>query len=304
MFNGRANQLTELVNPGRIHSEMSRFVRAGATSYLVVNISDVRPVPLTTDYVMKMAWDASAEIKKTSEQALDDHLLAWSRKQFGQEQAKAIAEIYKEYFTTPYLEEERHGDNRVFRNISNTINRLTKEADTAAGLTKGTIDLAHNDVRIYGHLHRRFRDLAKRAEGLRDKIPQDRQNFYQGHLLTQIAIYRHGFAITEHIAEAILALGDKDKPKSIERLDEALKEYDEFFRVLREAEYSPWEGWYAGDRFVYIYQTHYSIRQCRAVLAAEAPPAPALPRERYPVLYRYQKKFKENFPLMYPEETN
>lgn len=309
-FNFRgANQLTEVVNPGRIHREMGRFVRAGATSYFVVNISDVRPVPLTTDYAMKMAWDASSEIKKTSEQAMDDHLLNWSQQQFGAEHAKAIAKIYKQYFATSYMHENRCGDTccgdtKIFQNLSKRINSLTEEFNETGGPTREMIDPARSDVKIYGELHRRFLDLAERAERIKGEIPPERRNFYQGHLLTQIAVYRHGFAITEHIAEAVVALGDKDRDKGIERLDAALKEYDEFFASLRKAEYSPWESWYAGDRFVYIHQTRHGIRQCRAIIAGETPPPPTLPRARYPVLYRYQEKGRENFPLLYRKATD
>ena len=36
----------------------------------------------------------------------------------------------------------------------------------------------------------------------------------------------------------------------------------------------------------------------------QKPPAPTLPRERYPIIYRYQEKAKENFPLFYPKEKN
>ena len=49
MLNGHANQLSEMVNPGRIYGELGRFARAGATNFFLVNVSDVRPVPLSTD---------------------------------------------------------------------------------------------------------------------------------------------------------------------------------------------------------------------------------------------------------------
>lgn len=58
MMSGAHNQLTEMVNPGRICNQIGRFARAGATQFLLVNVSDIRPVPLSTDCVMKLAWDA------------------------------------------------------------------------------------------------------------------------------------------------------------------------------------------------------------------------------------------------------
>jgi len=44
MMNGQANQLTEMVPVGTIQSELGRYIKAGATSYLLVNTSDLRPV--------------------------------------------------------------------------------------------------------------------------------------------------------------------------------------------------------------------------------------------------------------------
>lgn len=43
MLNHQGNQLTEMVNPGRIYHELGRFTRAGATEYFLVNVSDERP---------------------------------------------------------------------------------------------------------------------------------------------------------------------------------------------------------------------------------------------------------------------
>ena len=46
MYTASRNQLSEMIPPGRIYGELGRFARAGATNYLLVNVSDVRPVPL------------------------------------------------------------------------------------------------------------------------------------------------------------------------------------------------------------------------------------------------------------------
>ena len=56
MMNGQANQLSEMVPVSIIQSEIGRYIKAGATSYFLVNTSDVRPVAMTTRAVMEMAW--------------------------------------------------------------------------------------------------------------------------------------------------------------------------------------------------------------------------------------------------------
>jgi hypothetical protein len=48
MMNGEANQLSEMVPVARIQSELGRNIRARATSYMLVNTSDIRPVAMTT----------------------------------------------------------------------------------------------------------------------------------------------------------------------------------------------------------------------------------------------------------------
>jgi hypothetical protein len=77
------NQLTEMVNPGRIYAELGRFVRAGATNYFLVNVSDVRPVPLSTDCAMRFAWNAAAVPEKDDRKNMEAFLVDWSRRQFG-----------------------------------------------------------------------------------------------------------------------------------------------------------------------------------------------------------------------------
>ena len=56
MMNNRANQLTEMVPVDRILSELGRYIKAGATQYLLLNTSDLRPVSMTSKAVMDIAW--------------------------------------------------------------------------------------------------------------------------------------------------------------------------------------------------------------------------------------------------------
>ena len=101
------------------------------------------------------------------------------------------------------------------------------------------------------------------------------------------------------VREAILALGRKKKDSAIEHLDEALVEYEALLAAMRESQYGRWRGWYAGERFVGVYQVHNRVKRFRACLAGEPRPI-SRHRERYSQLYEYQEKFKQNFPLPYP----
>ena len=56
MMNGQANQLSEIGSRGVIQGELGRYIKAGATSYVLVNTSDIRPVAMTARALMETAW--------------------------------------------------------------------------------------------------------------------------------------------------------------------------------------------------------------------------------------------------------
>jgi len=98
VMNGRASQLTEIVPVERIFSELGRYIHAGATQYLLLNTSDIRPVTMTIGAVMNTAWKGQAS---GGPEAADNYLRAWAGAEFGAPAAPAVAEVYKEYFRAP-----------------------------------------------------------------------------------------------------------------------------------------------------------------------------------------------------------
>jgi hypothetical protein len=107
MMNGQANQLSEMVPVSIIQSEIGRFIKAGATSYFLVNTSDERPVAMTTRAVMEMAWGGvPATVGKSvqadpASEADTAFYKKWASEEFGAKSADALAKVYKEYFAAP-----------------------------------------------------------------------------------------------------------------------------------------------------------------------------------------------------------
>jgi len=105
MMNGQANQLSEMVPVSIIQSEIGRYIKAGATSYFLVNTSDERPVAMTTRAVMEMAWGGvpattggSADPEGGADTA---YYKKWATEEFGPKSADTLAKVYKEYFAAP-----------------------------------------------------------------------------------------------------------------------------------------------------------------------------------------------------------
>lgn len=107
MMNGQANQLSEMVSVKIIQSEIGRYISAGATSYFLVNTSDIRPVAMTTRAVMEMAWGGLGAT--TGEQTAPDadadaaYYRKWASEEFGPHSADALTRVYREYFAAPSL---------------------------------------------------------------------------------------------------------------------------------------------------------------------------------------------------------
>ncbi|MFZ1940589.1 MAG: glycosyl hydrolase 115 family protein [Terracidiphilus sp.] len=120
MMNGQANQLSEMVPVSIIQSEIGRYIKAGATSYFLVNTSDERPVAMTTRAVMEMAWGGvpattatggnpkkgfygtnTGSVADPAGGADTAFYQKWATEEFGAKSADALAKVYKEYFAAP-----------------------------------------------------------------------------------------------------------------------------------------------------------------------------------------------------------
>jgi len=110
MMNGQANQLTEMVSVKIIQSEIGRYINAGATSYFLVNTSDIRPYVMTTRAVMNMAYAGNLTGTPTATgapadngDAEDAYYRQWITDEFGPRSVAALTKTYKDYFAAPSL---------------------------------------------------------------------------------------------------------------------------------------------------------------------------------------------------------
>lgn len=280
MYSASRNQLSEMIPPGRIYGELGRFVKAGATGFFLVNVSDVRPVPLSTDCAMRFAWNAAPYLGKTDQENMDDSLIDWSLRQFGEPLAREVAAIYARYYDIPYHRGQGNtGDNQ--------LHTLMRKPDAK------TYQFAVTN-RPY------VAELAADAQAITPRIPENRRDFYQAHVLTPIQIHLHSLAMLENYCAAKSALEKNDKVEALARAGQALRAADELFTALHAAETGQWATWYAGDRFVGMEGSRDLVRVLLAQLKGEPPPPVRSTPAAYTELYQYQMPFLRNFPRLYP----
>ncbi|MGH9447090.1 MAG: glycosyl hydrolase 115 family protein, partial [Terriglobia bacterium] len=100
MIDWRSNHFSELVPLERIRHELGRAAKAGATEYLIVNTSNLRPVVMTSRATMELAWNPKPWVADRPDEA-SEYLNDWSREEFGEKAADAVDQYYQAYFAAP-----------------------------------------------------------------------------------------------------------------------------------------------------------------------------------------------------------
>ena len=300
MLNNTANQLSEMVNPGRIAHELGRFARAGATNFFLVNVSDVRPVPLSTDCAMRLAWNAAPWLARSDAENQEAFLNDWSRRQFGPQLAGEIAALYSRYFDIPYQRaDQRKGDNlahSMLRKLAIAMAPRLQAGRPPTAAERKSLGAAQQ----FAATNRAYvEQLVAAATALEPRVPAARRDFFQAHVLTPFSIHLYSLEMLESYCKAMGAYSDNQKPQAIAALEESLTATDQLFAAFRQAETGKWARWYFGERFVGLEANRDRLRGALALLRGEPEP-PVHPGFGYPELYQYQEPFSPNFPLLYP----
>ena len=295
MFNRRANQLTEMVPLERIQRELGRAARAGATEYLLVNTSDLRPVTLTTRAVMDLAWNAPAWLKP---EAPAEYLKRWSREEFGEGAIDAASAYYRAYFAAPgrygAAEQETLADN-AYHTFARDL--LVCFMQGSRSFFFPELDLgatAALSVRAAREAEPRWAAVQSAAQRAAKVVPPARRDFAQSHILTQAAIHYYSNRMLLDVGEAVTApAGER-----VALLKTAAADAEKVLESLKTAEYGKWKGFYDGDLFVNV---RYSIALIDAAIAKieTGKPTPGLkiaisPEDPYVTLKAYQGNRRVN----------
>lgn len=302
MVNHHANQLTEMVNPALIYREIGRFVEAKATEFFLVNVSDIRPVPLTTDCVMQYVWDARPYEGKTPEQSAELFLRNWVRRQLGTDHPDKIARLYNEYFNIPYQREGSFaGENTINTRIHNLHLKALPLIEKKSALTNELLDDCRKQLSFSKENIAYLSKLESQVHQVIAKVPEKRRNFFNGHLVTQMGIHLHLNYMLNAYCQSLLDHAAGNKTAAISHAARALQASNKVFEVLQRAEYGKWTAFYGGEGVVRIGKTNDQIRVLLARLNnLPSPPVRAL--RGYPEIESYQLKFLDNFPLLYPDK--
>ncbi|HEX8142509.1 MAG TPA: glycosyl hydrolase 115 family protein [Pyrinomonadaceae bacterium] len=90
--------------PALIWEEMSKAYEQGVRKFWMVNVGDIKPGELGTEFFMQMAWD----ISRWPRDRVPVFLAEWARREFGAEAASEIAAVMNEYYRLAQARKPEH----------------------------------------------------------------------------------------------------------------------------------------------------------------------------------------------------
>jgi hypothetical protein len=277
MMNARANQLTEMVPVERILSELGRYIKAGATQYLLLNTSDIRPVTMTSRVVMDIAWKG---LPPGGGDQSDQVYRSWAAEEFGEKAASRVAGIYKEYFDAPAhfgQPAREYGDNLYHTEarqmlltfmIDSPLYSIPSQAPkweparivgegTGRPSGKGWLnETITKEIQQCGDAQPRWDAVWKNALEAEPLVAPDRRPFYRSEMLTMIAINRESNRMLFEVSRAMQDAENGQMVEGRRAAAQALSALDDIHRAQVDAEYGKWKNWYRGDSLTGVYRTH------------------------------------------------
>ncbi len=293
MMNGQANQLTEMVPVSTIQSELGRYIKAGATSYVLVNTSDLRPVVMTTRALMEVAWGG---IPAESTDADGAYYRRWVTEEFGAKSANELAKVYAEYFAAPSerapfnaprlssagnavpattvnystvkrIEGDNHYHSEIRRLLEDNLS-VHQVIAIPSQSPKWTLprvmpnfpdqmqaSMLDRDIKECEEAQPRWDAVWKHAVAAEALVDPTRRAYYQAEMLNMITINRESNRALLNVARAVKEEGAGDHAKAETDAAAALQSLDAVQLSMKTAEYGKWKNFYRGDWLTGVYRS-------------------------------------------------
>ena len=270
MLNGRANQLSEMVPVDRIYAEFGRYIDAGATSYMLVNTSDIRAVTLGAKTVMDTAWGGIPQGGAGG--AYHD----WAAGEFGAGAADAVARVYRDYYAAipklpsgdDYGDQLYHTEARQlmmsamisppYYTLPGQSPKWTEPRILGLAAAPGDIGpdyiktITARELKVCAEAQVKWNAVWKDALAAEKLVSPERKAFYDYAVLTMIAINRDSNHMLLQIARAVRDAQDGDRTKAKAEALSTLADFAEIKKLEQASEYGKWKHWWRGEWLVGI----------------------------------------------------
>ncbi|CAD5283255.1 MULTISPECIES: glycosyl hydrolase 115 family protein [unclassified Imperialibacter] len=145
--------------PGLIWYEMTKAYENGARKIWIANVGDIKPGEYDIELFLDLAWD----INSVSEATIEQHLIDWCARAFGDEGASEIADVLQEYYRLAMLRKPEYMGWSQTEPITPT--RMSEFS------TKGSNNEVQRRVDAYAK-------LVGRVDKIKTAVSEDRRDAY------------------------------------------------------------------------------------------------------------------------------
>src|SRR5688572_20863881 len=258
-FGPVAKQSARIVPPNRVANEFKRIVDAGATEYMLLNVSELREFVMETRMIADICYDAKSALADNPLPPPRDGLLPhvptaatrpiapdgpspaadrfvkwWSAEYFGADAADGAADAYRRYHEL-YDRWDRlwQGSDKVSGAINSLIKKFNDEPFEPA--REETLPMLEQRDKRYREAFERFAEVKKRMPRR-----EQRQFFFENVELPLLFDWRP----TQAAILLVRAMEEVDREKAWAMCEEAMKPLEEREVEILRAERPPFDQWY------------------------------------------------------------
>ncbi len=85
--------------PSLIWTEMTKAYQNGARKIWIANVGDIKPAEYNMEFFLDLAWD----VNSVNQHSINQHLLDWATREFGEDVANDVTDIMNEYYRLAFI---------------------------------------------------------------------------------------------------------------------------------------------------------------------------------------------------------
>jgi hypothetical protein len=229
-FGATSKQSVHTVTPMRIASEFKKVVAAGATEYMLINVSELREYVMETRMLAEIGWDANTALAGTDPSGR--YISWWCREYFGNAAPEAEA-AYRQYYSLINTNSSIwYGSDKVRDFVNELSKKLAGQPYTPPSATQDSL-LASREQR-----HADAQVLIGQA--MRSMTAEQKQFFFEHVALGLLIDYRP----VQAARLLYPAFAETDVDGVWRRIEAALAPVQQMEEEIKRAERPPFEGWY------------------------------------------------------------
>jgi hypothetical protein len=240
-----------MIPPSRIFEQFTAFVKGCKETFLLVdNVSDLWPVLLSTEAVLKFAWDPVQFSGNSSVEEMR-FFEAFAARNFGVALSGAVAAVYKQYFSIPHIV-TGHSDEMFGSMLRELGGAGASDLASGHGISNATLVAAQTGLATITPSLAPCAAAKAAADALVGSVSAANLQFFTAHVVYQTSLQHFASQAIANLARSLIALAGNNATDAIRLSNQSMEALSDLFAAQRRAEGTgQWQGLCSMDRLPY-----------------------------------------------------